>query len=74
MEFTPVQVTIGLLVDADKHLQKHFGEAKYLLQIWNKQGVKVLEYKLKQQVKLWAICFNNLVFKTESPDEDSDCI
>ena len=40
MDFTPVQFRVGPKI---KHLHR---EAKYLMQVWNKEGVKLRQFYL----------------------------
>ena len=42
----------------------------YLLQVWH-QGRKIMQERLNQEVKQWAVCFDYFIYKTVDPDEQS---
>ena len=73
MPFIPVQWKI------DPNIRSHFGkdkngnEYKYLLQVWNKEGKKVIEdLPLVTKVIKWCICHEYFIMRTEKPDPDSE--
>eukprot|EP00347_Sterkiella_histriomuscorum_P017370 403349643 len=68
MEYCPILVSIS------NEIQKYHNGAKFLLQVWSKKdNKKVYEKPLRSEVTKWSINFQYFMFKTEAPDEDSDC-
>mmetsp|Transcript_24584 Transcript_24584/g.38150 ORF Transcript_24584/g.38150 Transcript_24584/m.38150 type:complete len:183 (-) Transcript_24584:2350-2898(-) len=65
MEYTPVQLRINENI---RHLHDN---KKILLQVWDKEGQKILQFKLNHEVQQWAICFDYFIFKTHAPDPES---
>lgn len=66
MEYTPIQLELH------RNIASLYGNAKYLLQVWNKKGTKVLQIELQSNVHSWAICFQYFIFKTQAPDKHSE--
>ena len=80
MEFCPV------LVQINHNLLKKEYKSDYLLQVWNKEGRKVYQKPLQSkihffssvfvsidQIKIWGISNDYLIYKPQVGDEDFDC-